>query len=64
MIMAGKGRGNWCLPMVTNIRQQSKKAISVDIQYQDKTLYTSIRSIHNMAATVLASERPTKYTQR
>ena len=62
MYIRGKGRRR--LPMAVRASRQSKAAITVDTHSQHEAVCESIKSLRDTAATLLASEKPTKYVRR
>ena len=62
--MSSKGKGRSRLPMSTRASRQSKSAIAVDIHSQHEAVCESIKSLRDTAATLLASEKPTKRARR
>ena len=62
--MSSRGKVRRWLPMVARASRQSKAVIAVDIHSQHEAVCESIKSMRDTAATVLASEKPTKRAQR
>ena len=62
--MSSRGKVRRRLPMFARASRQSKAVIAVDIHSQHEAVCESIKSMCDTAATVLASEKPTKRAQR
>ena len=62
--MSSRGKGRRRLPMAVCASRQSKAAITVDTHSQHEAVCESIKSMRDTAATVLASEKPTKRARR
>ena len=62
--MSSRGKGRCRLPMAARASRQSKAVIAVDIHSQHKAVCESIKSLRDTAATLLASEKPTKHARR
>ena len=57
-------KGRRGLPMAACASRQSKAVIAVDIHSQHEAVCESIKSLRDTAATLLASEKPTKRVRR
>ena len=58
--MSSRGKGPHRFPMAAFTSRQSKAAIAVDIYSQHEVLCESIKFLRDRAATLLASEKPTR----
>ena len=62
--MSSRGKGRRRIPMAARASHQLKAVIAVDIHSQHEAVCQSIKSLRDTAATLLASEKPTKRARR